>query len=119
MADRTVLKSGSLAVFDYRCTAGPHDRPYVEMHGGYSVSYVRRGSFGCKTQGGDFELVAGSILQMLTHGDGTGEASPISASRATKNALSGACSMPSRITGPPLMPVMPLAPGRRRAPVRR
>jgi AraC family transcriptional regulator len=62
MADRTVLKTGSLTVFDYRCTAGPHDRPYVELHGAYSVSYVRRGSFGCRTAAGDFELVAGALL---------------------------------------------------------
>ena len=62
MPTKTILKTGSLTVFDYRCSAGPHDRPYVEVHSGHSVSYVRRGSFGCRTQGSSFELVAGSML---------------------------------------------------------
>jgi AraC family transcriptional regulator len=58
----TVLKSGALRVIDYRCSAGPHDRPFIERHGSYSISYVRRGSFGCETRGQSFELVAGSFL---------------------------------------------------------
>jgi AraC family transcriptional regulator len=49
-------------VMDYRCTAGPGDKPYSELHGSHSVSYVRRGSFGYRTRGESFELVAGSIL---------------------------------------------------------
>jgi AraC-like DNA-binding protein len=35
----TQLQSGSVAVIDYRCDAKPGDRPYVEMHHNYSVSY--------------------------------------------------------------------------------
>jgi AraC family transcriptional regulator len=62
MAVGTVLKSGALRVIDYRCCAGPHDRPFVEQHRSYSISYVRRGSFGCVTRGRSFELVAGSFL---------------------------------------------------------
>src|SRR5215472_10660797 len=58
----TVLKSGALRVIDYRCNAGPHDRPFIEQHGSFSISYVRRGSFGCVTRGRSFELVAGSFL---------------------------------------------------------
>ena len=58
----TVLKSGALRVIDYRCSAGPHDRPFIEQHGSFSISYVRRGSFGCVTRGRSFELVAGSFL---------------------------------------------------------
>src|ERR1700751_4328306 len=58
----TVLKSGALRVIDYRCSAGPHDRPFIERHGSFSISYVRRGSFGCETRGQSFELVAGSFL---------------------------------------------------------
>ena len=58
----TVLKSGALRVIDYRCSAGPHDRPFNEQHGSFSISYVRRGSFGCVTRGRSFELVAGSFL---------------------------------------------------------
>jgi AraC-like DNA-binding protein len=56
------LQRGSIAVTDYRCSAGPGDVPFVELHDGFSVSYVRRGSFGCRTRGASFELVAGSIL---------------------------------------------------------
>jgi AraC-like DNA-binding protein len=62
MPTKTIVATGSLTVFDYHCTAGPHDRPYLEVHGGHSVSYVRRGSFGCRTQGASFELVAGAML---------------------------------------------------------
>src|SRR5215472_5850362 len=58
----TVLKSGALRVIDYRCSAGPNDRPFIEQHGSFSISYVRRGSFGCVTRGRSFELVAGSFL---------------------------------------------------------
>ena len=58
----TLLKSGALHVIDYRCSAGPHDRPFIEQHRSFSISYVRRGSFGCVTRGRSFELVAGSFL---------------------------------------------------------
>ncbi len=47
---------------DYRCSAGPTDPPYVELHGGFSVSYVRKGSFGYRYRARSFDLVAGSIL---------------------------------------------------------
>ena len=47
---------------DYRCSAGPADAPFVELHAGYSVSYVREGSFGYRLRGKWFELVPGSIL---------------------------------------------------------
>jgi AraC family transcriptional regulator len=57
-----VLRNGPISVVDYRCNAGPGDEPYVELHGGYSVSYVRKGSFGYRYRGRSFELVAGSIL---------------------------------------------------------
>jgi AraC family transcriptional regulator len=53
---------GSLSVIDYRCAAGPTDTPFVEQHQAFSVSYVRKGSFGCRALGRSFELVAGSIL---------------------------------------------------------
>ena len=58
----TILESGALRVIDYRCNAGPHDRPFIEQHRSFSISYVRRGSFGCVTRGRTFELVAGSFL---------------------------------------------------------
>ena len=62
MLRATELRSGSLGVVDYRCSASPADAPYTELHHGFSVSYVRRGSFGCRTRGRTFELVAGSVL---------------------------------------------------------
>jgi AraC-like DNA-binding protein len=62
MVATTLARRGSITVTDYRCTAGPGDRPFVELHRGHSVSYVRAGSFGCRTRGESFELVAGAIL---------------------------------------------------------
>jgi AraC family transcriptional regulator len=56
------LHDGALRVLDYRCEAGPGDTPYAEFHGCYSLSYVRRGSFGCHTLGQRFDLVAGGFL---------------------------------------------------------
>ena len=62
MATTTVLRRGSISVIDYRCDLGPADEPFVELHGGFSLSYVRKGSFGYRLRGESFELVAGSIL---------------------------------------------------------
>lgn len=57
-----VLLRGSIAAYDYRCGAGPHDRPFVELHDGFSIAYVRKGSFGYSSRGQSAELVAGSLL---------------------------------------------------------
>lgn len=62
MASVTVWENGPVAVTDYRCELGPGDAPFVEVHAGFSLSYVRDGSFGCRTRGNAFELVAGSLL---------------------------------------------------------
>ena len=62
MPASTLLKAGALRVFDYHCSAGPHDPPFTEAHGSFSLSYVRRGSFGYLTRGQRFELVAGGFL---------------------------------------------------------
>lgn len=62
MATRTLLQRGSITVTDYRCSAGPADEPFVEVHERFSIAYVRRGSFGYRTRGQSFELVAGSLL---------------------------------------------------------
>jgi AraC family transcriptional regulator len=58
----TVLRRGSISVVDYRCNAGPSDEPFVERHDGFSLSYVRKGSFGYHARGQTFQLVTGSIL---------------------------------------------------------
>src|ERR1700728_4705821 len=62
MTATTLLQRKSLLVSDFRCDAGPDDRPFAEQHRCHSVSYVRKGSFGCQTRGRLFELVAGSVL---------------------------------------------------------
>ena len=62
MLNRTELRSGPVSVVDYRCTAGPAEKPFAEAHRGYSVAYVRKGSFGYRTRGQTFDLVAGSVL---------------------------------------------------------
>ena len=58
----TPLLNGPISVVEYRCDAGPADRPYSEQHAAWSLSYVRRGSFGCRTRGHSYELVPGSLL---------------------------------------------------------
>lgn len=62
MIRTTLLKHRSISVSDFRCTAGPGDRPFTEQFGCHSVSYVRKGSFGCQSRGRSFELVTGSVL---------------------------------------------------------
>jgi AraC-like DNA-binding protein len=62
MTATTLLQRPSITVADFRCSAGPGDKPFAEQHRCHSVSYVRKGSFGCRTRGRSFELVAGSVL---------------------------------------------------------
>lgn len=47
---------------DFRCDARRGDAPYDEVFAGFSLSYVSRGSFGCRTRGASHELVAGALL---------------------------------------------------------
>lgn len=62
MATITTLHSGSISVLDYRCTATADDAPYWEVHRKHSISYVRKGSFGCQCRGKNFEFVSGSVF---------------------------------------------------------
>jgi AraC-like DNA-binding protein len=62
MMRTTLLQHKSISVSDFRCSAGPDDAPFVEQFRCHSVSYVRKGSFGCHSRGRTFDLVAGSIL---------------------------------------------------------
>lgn len=62
MTTPTQLQRGPVSVYDYRCRATPADRPFAEVHGRHSVSFVRRGSFGYHSAGRSFELVPGSVL---------------------------------------------------------
>lgn len=62
MNRRTLIEGESLSIYDYRCSAGPRDRAFAERHALHSISYVRRGSFGCRVEGREYELVAGSLF---------------------------------------------------------
>lgn len=62
MAATKLIDGGALVVMDYRCSAGPQDQPFTEVHGGHSVSYVRKGSFGLRSRGESHELVAGAVM---------------------------------------------------------
>ena len=62
MAATTLLERPSLTVSDFRCTALPGEKPFVEQHGCHSISFVRKGSFGYHSRGRSHDLVAGSFL---------------------------------------------------------
>jgi AraC family transcriptional regulator len=59
---RVVCRGDAVSVFEYRCTAGPDDKPYAEARDAHYLAFVRRGSFGCRTQGEAHDLVAGSVF---------------------------------------------------------
>jgi AraC-like DNA-binding protein len=62
MSATTLLERPSIRVSDFRCTAVPGDKPFVEQHSRHSISFVRKGSFGYRSRGRSHELVAGSFL---------------------------------------------------------
>jgi AraC-like DNA-binding protein len=62
MTATTLLQRDSISVSDFRCSARLQEKPFVERHQSHSISYVRKGSFGCESRGQSFELVPGSIL---------------------------------------------------------
>ena len=62
MTATTLLTRPSISVSDFRCDAGPGDKPFVEVHRCHSISYVRKGSFGLRCRGKSHELVAGSVM---------------------------------------------------------
>lgn len=62
MTATVVHASESIRAVDYRCTAQRHERPFAEVHASFTIAYVRRGTFGCRTRGRTFELVRGSLL---------------------------------------------------------
>ena len=51
-----------VAVREYVCEAGPADAAVPECFAEHSLSFVREGSFGCRTRGRHHELVAGGFL---------------------------------------------------------
>ena len=62
MATTTLLVRDSISVTEFRCDAAPGEKPFAELHHSYSLSYVRRGSFGYRAHGKSFDLVTGSML---------------------------------------------------------
>jgi AraC-like DNA-binding protein len=62
MTTATVLRQGLCTVTDFRCDAGPRDRPFPERHEHFSFSYVCRGTFGYRARGRRYDLVTGSVL---------------------------------------------------------
>ncbi len=63
MPATTVLRREHVTVVDYQCTVGPTDGPPpTEVHRSFSLSYVRKGTFGVRLGSESFELVTGSIL---------------------------------------------------------
>jgi AraC-like DNA-binding protein len=62
MIRRTLFEGNRISVTEFRCTAGPDDKPFAEAFPGHCISYVRKGSFGCHCRGRFHELVTGAIL---------------------------------------------------------
>jgi AraC-like DNA-binding protein len=62
MLEVTPLREGAISVVDYRCTAQRAERPREEEHSAFSISYVRRGTFGYRFGRQAYELVPGSVL---------------------------------------------------------
>src|SRR4029453_567427 len=113
----TIFENEALRVTDYRCTAGPDDVPFVETHTGHSISYVRKGSFGCRTRGRSFELVAGAVLVghpgdefvcAHDHHDAGDECLSIQLAPATVEAIGDGDAAGRRGGGPPLPELMVL-----------
>ncbi len=62
MNRKTLLARKRISVSDFRCTAVSGEKPFAEQYACHSISYVRKGSFGCHCRGRFHELVAGSVL---------------------------------------------------------
>ncbi len=112
----TLLQRDWIAAIDYRCVMGPQDAPYFERHAGYSLSYVRKGSFGCLCRGRAFELVAGSVLvgypgdeYMCTHDHAErDECLSFQLAPALVDAVGGPDALWRRVALPPLPELMVL-----------
>jgi len=62
MSSTTLLQRPTVSVSDFRCSAVPGEKPFVELHRCHSISFVRKGSFGYHCRGRSHDLVAGSLL---------------------------------------------------------
>jgi AraC-like DNA-binding protein len=60
---RTLLRATPpVSIFAHHCELGPRDPVLPEQHASHSLSFVWRGTFGCRTHAGRFELVPGSLF---------------------------------------------------------
>jgi len=62
MTASPLFEGRSISVSEFRCSAVRGEKPFVEHHSRHSISYVRKGSFGCHHRGRFYELAAGSVL---------------------------------------------------------
>lgn len=62
MGITTLHESEHIAVVRYRCSAGPDDAPFPEVHSRHSIACVACGSFGYRVGNRVHELVAGALL---------------------------------------------------------
>lgn len=62
MRVQVIQRTEHICAIDYRCDAKPGDPSFPEQHTSFSVSYVRRGSFGYSSRGRSHELAPGSLL---------------------------------------------------------
>jgi AraC family transcriptional regulator len=115
MSLTSIHDSAAVSVTEYRCAAGPGDRPFVETHDRFSIAFVRRGSFGCRARGRCCELVAGSLLighpgdeYMCTHEYHTGgdDCLAVRLSDETADAVGGPVEVWRCVALPPLPELM-------------
>lgn len=73
-----------VSVYDYRCTAGPHDTPVPEVRSVHAISYIREGEFSYRCRGRRDRVAAGALLLndagdecVCSHEYGTGDAGTI------------------------------------------
>jgi AraC-like DNA-binding protein len=62
MTVTSLFEGRLISACEFRCSAVPGEKPFIEQYARHSISYVRKGSFGCHHRGRVFELVAGSVL---------------------------------------------------------
>lgn len=62
LAVRAIADGGGWALFEYTCSAGPHDRPFEEQHGYTSIAAVVEGTFNYRSSTGSALLYPGAFL---------------------------------------------------------
>ena len=104
----TLLAWDGVTAYDYRCGVGPDESPSTELHRSFSISYVRKGSFGYHSRGRQHELVPGSVLvgfpgdeYLCTHDHACGDECLRSLrARAGGRGRRGRCALAARLVAP-------------------